>query len=286
MSAGTAHNRGVMVGRVIGQVIGRAITLGLTIALWSGCDCEPKPASEDAATPAGFEAVMKEHAALSVVSRNALIRGDLAVAQQGMRKLAFFMEHVPFPEQGKEYARITRELATQVREAGDLEEACMAFARLSYACGQCHHALDRGPPIKLEPAPEGEDLKMHMRRHYWAVERMWEALLSDSPAAFQAAAGMLAESPLHGSKAPDSESHSGTTRLGYEVHDLAFAAAVEGKAHEDEYVPKPGEPVEGKPTTRGQAEIFGRLLSACSQCHTLVDVQPGLTPKERRREAP
>ena len=278
MSAATAHNGGVMVGRVI--------TLGLAIALWSGCDCEPKRATPDAAMPDGFEAVMKEHGALSVASRNALIRGDLEIAQQAMRKLAFFMEYVPFPQQGKEYARITRELAGQVREAADLEEACMAFARLSYACGQCHHELDRGPPIELEPSPEGEDLKMHMRRHYWAVERMWEALLSDSPATFQAAAGMLAEAPLHGPRIPDSESHSGTTRLGYEVHDLAFAAAVEGKAREDEYVPQPGEPVEGKPTTRGQAEIFGRLLSACNQCHTLVQVKPDLTRQERRGETP
>jgi hypothetical protein len=160
----------------------------------------------------------------------------------------------------------------------------MAFARLSHACGQCHHALDRGPPIKLEPAPDGEDLTMHMRRHYWAVERMWEALLNDSPAAFQVAAGMLAESPLHGSHDPDSERPAGTTRLAYEVHDLAFAAAVEGQVREEEYVPRPGEPVEDKPTTRGQAEIFGRLLSACNQCHTLVDVRPGLTPKDRREE--
>ena len=270
-------------------MVGRIILLGLaiaSIASWSGCDCEPRRASQDTTVPDGFEQIMKEHAAVSIVARNALIRGDLPVAQQAMRKLAFFMEHVPFPEQGKEYARITRELAGQVREAADLEEACMAFARLSNACGECHHALDRGPPIQLEPAPEGEDLKMHMRRHYRAVEGMWEALLSDSPEAFQAAAGMLAEAPLHGSRTPDRESHSGITRLGYEVHDLAFAAAVEGKAREDEYVPQPGEPVEDEPTTRGQAEIFGRLLSACNQCHTLVDVRPNLTPEERRGKAP
>jgi hypothetical protein len=264
----------------------RGIVLGLAIALWSGCDCEPKRASLGAGTPEGFDAVMKEHAGLSIAARNALIRGELEVAQQAMRKLTFFMEHVPFPEQGKEYARITEELATQVREASDHEEACMAFARLSYACGQCHHALDRGPPIKLEPAPAGQDIKVHMRRHYWAVERMWEALLSDSPAAFQTAAEMLAESPLHGPKDPDRESHPGATRLGYEVHDLAFSAAVEGKVHEDEYVPKPGEPVEEEPTSRGQAEIFGRLLSACNQCHTLIDVKPGLTAQERRQVAP
>jgi len=277
MSARTAHDRGLMLGRVI--------VLGLAAALASGCDCELKRAGEDPALPDGFEEVMRDHAALSLVARNALIQGDLPVAQQSMRKLAFFMEHVPFPKEGREYARITRELVNQVREAADLEEACMAFALLSNACGQCHHALDRGPPIKLEPTPEGQDLKMHMRRHAWAVERMWEALLSDSTSAFQAAAGVLAESPLHGPASPDSERPAGTTRLAYEVHDLAFAAAVEGKAREDEYVPRPGEAVEGKPTTRGQAEIFGRLLSACSQCHNLVDVEPKMSPDERRGEA-
>jgi len=262
---------------------GRIIAVGLAIALLSGCECGPKRGETTEDVPAGFEQVMKDHGTLSIVARNALIRGDLPVAQQAMRKLAFFMEHVPFPKQGKEYARITRELAGQVRDASDLEDACMAFARLSYACGQCHHGLDRGPPIQLDPTPEGEDLQMHMRRHYWAVERMWEALLSDSPAAFQTAAGVLAESPLHGPEDPDSENPPGATRLAYEVHDLAFAAAVEGKAREDEYVPRPGEPVEPEPTSRGQAEIFGRILSACNQCHELVEVVPPLTPEERRK---
>lgn len=267
-------------------MVGRVIAVGVAVALWSGCDCSLKPGSEDAGPPEGFEEVMQAHAGLSVAARNALIRGELEIAQQAMRKLAFFMEHVPPPEQGKEYARITRELAEQVRESSDLEEACMAFSRLSYACGQCHHALDRGPPIKLEPAPEGEELKMHMRRHYWAIERMWEALLSDSTTAFQVAAEMLAEAPLHGSREPDRESHTGVTRLAYEVHDLAFAAAVEGKVREDEYVPKPGEPVQDEPTTWGQAEVFGRLLSACNQCHTMLEVKPPLTGAEWREAAP
>jgi len=269
---------------------GRIVLLGLWLAALSGCECGPKNDAgvEDLSRtkiPANFDQVMADHAGLSIAARNALIRGDLPVARQSMRKLAFFMEHVPFPEQGREYARITRELAEQVREGSDLEEACMAFARLSYACGQCHHALDRGPPIKLDPTPDGEDLTMHMRRHYWAVERMWEALLSDSPETFQKAARTLAEAPLHGPKRPDAESPPGATRLAYEVHDLAFAAAVEGSTAEDDYVPAPGEPREARPTTRGQAEIFGQLLAACSQCHTLVDVTPALTDEERREPA-
>ncbi len=267
-------------------MVGRVIALGFAIALAGGCECSSKQGAVDSGVPEGFDEVMQEHAGLSVAARNALIRGELEVAQQAMRKLAFFMEHVPAPERGKEYARITRELVEQVRKASDLEEACMGFARLSYACGQCHHALDRGPPIKLEPAPDGEALKVHMRRHYWAIERMWEALLADSTAEFQSAAELLAEAPLHGTRQPDQESHAGVTRLEYELHDLAFSAAVEGKVREDEYVPKPGEPLEDDPTTWGQAEIFGRLLSACNQCHTMLDVNPALTPAERRKAAP
>jgi hypothetical protein len=266
-------------------MVGRVIGLGLMIALSGGCECGSKEPAHEAELPKGFDEAMQEHAGLSVAARNALIRGELEVAQQAMRKLAFFMEHVPTPEKGQEYARITRELVEQVRQASDLEEACMGFARLSYACGQCHHGLDRGPPIKLEPTPEGEDLKTHMRRHYFAIERMWEALLADSTAEFQSAADLLAEAPLHGPQDPDQESHKGVTRLAYEVHDLAFAAAVEGKVGEDEYIPKPGEPVEDDPTTWGQAEIFGRLLSACNQCHTMLEVTPALTADERRKAA-
>ena len=267
-------------------MVGRVIAIGFAIALAAGCECGSKQAADGPELPEGFDQVMQEHAGLSVVARNALIRGELETAQQAMRKLAFFMQHVPTPEGGQEYARITRELVEQVRGASDLEEACMGFARLSYACGQCHHALDRGPPIKLEPAPEGEDLKMHMRRHYFAVERMWEALLANSTSEFQSAADLLAEAPLHGSHDPDQESHTGVTRLAYEVHDLAFAAAVEGKVGEEEYVPQPGEPVEDEPTTWGQAEVFGRLLSACNQCHTMLEVRPALTSDERRKAAP
>lgn len=271
-----------MTGRLTAWLIALA-----SLPLLGGCECGAKSTSEDpAALPAGFDQVMNDHAALSVTARNALIRGDLPVAQQAMRKLAFFMEHVPAPEQGKEYARITQELAKQVRNSADLEEACMSFARLSYACGECHHALDRGPPMKLDPVPEGDDIQMHMRRHYWAVERMWESLLAHSTMSFQSAAEVLAEAPLHGSQDPDQESHAGVTRLAYEVHDLAFAAAVEGKAGEDEYVPKPGEAAGDEPTGWGQAEVFGRILSACNQCHAALEVEPALTQAERRNAEP
>ena len=283
-------------------MVGRIVLLGLWLAMLAGCERESrgrdantekeeKPSKAEGAAALGievppeFDEVMTDHAKLSIRAMNALIAGDLPRAQHSMRKLAFFMEHVPFPKEGKGYARITRELADQVRTSSDLEEASMAFARLSYACGQCHHALDRGPPVKLEPTPQGRDIAMHMRRHYWAVERMWEGLLSDSPRDFQSGARALSTAPLHGAREPESAQPEGVTRLAYEVHDLAFAAAVEGTTAEDDYVPTPGEVRKTKPTSRSQAEIFGQLLSACSQCHTLVRVKPTLIGDPQGRDA-
>jgi hypothetical protein len=96
-------------------MLGRVIVAGIAAALLSGCECEPKRSPQASETPAGFDEVMKEHGKLSIVSRNALIRGELPLAQQSMRKLLFFMEHVPFPEPGKEYARITKDLAAEVQ---------------------------------------------------------------------------------------------------------------------------------------------------------------------------
>ncbi|MEM7136775.1 MAG: hypothetical protein AAF500_09375 [Myxococcota bacterium] len=269
-----------------GQVVAAALCL---VAL-TGCDCgkrqEPEAAPPtEAALPPGFDRVMAEHEGLAFAARDALIRGDLDRARQSMRELAFFMENTPYPDGGQDFARITKALAAEVRSGRDLEEACMAFARLSHACGQCHHALNRGPPVRLAPAPAGRDVKIHMQRHYWAVERMWEALLTNSPRTFQRAASVLAEAPLHGERVPDAENPAGASRLAYEVHDLAFAAAVEGSNVADDYVPGPRERRASRPTTRGQAEIFGQILYTCNQCHDQLGVAPTLPDGPQRKGA-
>ncbi|MGB5808962.1 MAG: hypothetical protein WBG86_00455 [Polyangiales bacterium] len=269
----------------------RLVSVFVCLVVLTGCECgsfesAPSEALSAVATPPNFDRAMADHAALAEIARDALIQGDLEVARQAMRKLAFFMENVPYPAPGQELASVARELATQVRQGRDLEESCMAFARLSYVCGQCHHALDRGPPMKLDVAPTGPDVSARMQRHYWAIERMWEALLSDSPRTFQKAARTLAEAPLQGNQVPDDENPPGVTRLAFEVHDLAFAAAVEGSNAADDYVPEPGERRESQPTSRGQAEIFGQLLYTCSQCHQLTGVKPALPHSAPGKDTP
>lgn len=76
-------------------MLGRIACLGLWIATLGGCECGLKSSEgvEDlslANLPAHFDQVMADHAQLSIAARNALIRGDLPVARQSMRKLAFF----------------------------------------------------------------------------------------------------------------------------------------------------------------------------------------------------
>ena len=67
-------------------MVGRLIMLGLAIAWWAGCTCERKEASPQGGVPEGFDRVMEEHAMLSIAARDALIRGELPVAQQTDRQ--------------------------------------------------------------------------------------------------------------------------------------------------------------------------------------------------------
>ena len=241
----------------------------LLLAALGGCDCRSKPvddsveprpisAPQQVQLPDKFDQLMQEHAQLSTRARNALVRGDLPVATQAMKRLAFFMQHVPFPDLGEGQAAATRQLAREAGEASDLEAACMAYAKLTHACGGCHHTMDRGPGMKLDPVPAGKDITQHMRRHAWAVERMWEALLMDSTPAFRQAAQVLSEAPLHGDDdEPDFENPPGVTALAAKVHDLA-AGAAEGS---------PG------PSTTEQSRVFGGILGSCAQCHQLLAVE-------------
>ena len=270
----------------MGLWLERLTALTLAAGAVYGCECgrteDPKPATDDieSISSAELDRLMSQHGQIATLARNAVIVGDTDTAKGKATVLASLMENATFPEQGADYARVAREAAAGMREAATPAEFSLAFARLAQSCGQCHHELNRGPPSKLDPVPLGADLEMHMKRHFWAVERMWEALLNNSPLTFQAAASVLNESPLHGSSAPDSDSPPGVAALAQEVHDLAFVAALEGKVAEDEYVPAPGESTEAKPTTRGQAEIFGQLLYTCHRCHRLVGVTPRLSEAE------
>lgn len=271
---------------VVGLSLERLAALTFVAGAMYGCECggteDSKPPTEDIESISSVELdrLMSQHGEIATLTRDALIVGDTETAKGKATVLASLMENAAFPEQGADYARVAREAAAGLREAAHPAEVSLAFARLAQSCGQCHHELNRGPPSRLDPVPLGADVEMHMRRHFWAVERMWEALLTNSPPAFQAAAAVLNESPLHGSSAPDAASPPGVAALAQEVHDLAFVAASEGKVAEDEYVRAPGEPTEAKPTTRGQAEIFGRLLYTCHRCHRLVGVTPRLSDAE------
>lgn len=248
------------------------------------CDCEPKssipqeepPEQAELRPSKELQALMAQHAKLAVVARDALIRGEPENAQKALALLADLMETASYPGQGEEYAEAARALAAQARRADDLKDTALAFAALSQRCGECHYALNRGPPMKLDPVPEGRGLAVHMRRHDWAVQRMWEALLSNSPSAFKRAATVLSDAPLHGSVEPDFENPPGVSEIANRVHDLAFSVSVEGEADEDTYVPAPGEPGEAPPSTRSQSEVYGLLLTTCSECHQRLDVTPAL----------
>lgn len=238
----------------------------------SSCDCRAGRTEDPGyawaklpvQVPAGFEELMQDHAKLGDGARDALVRGDLPVATQAMKKLSFFMEHVPYPPLGENEVAVARTRAREAGEATDLDAAALALGQLGYACGQCHQAADRGPAVSLEPAPGGPGVTLHMQRHAWAMERMWESLLGGSRVAFSGAAAALMGAPLHGTGELEQEDPPGVAGLETRVHTLAASAVIGSESGKD------------GPSMAEQGEVYGRLLGTCARCHGLLDVElPG-----------
>ena len=122
-------------------------------------------------------------------------------------------------------------------------------------------------------------MKMHMRRHYWAVERMWESLLarlhermfqSSSRGVGRGSAPRLARPRPRESRRVSLE----TCIRGPRPRLRPLPS--KGRSGEEEYVPQAGRGrVEDEPTTRGdKPRCSVVMLSACNQCHRMLEVQP------------
>ena len=91
-----------------------------------------------------------------------------------------------------------------------------------------------------------------MARHLWAMERLWEGLVTPSDAAWAAGSGVLADEPLAGSSfSDDPQLEAELAELAGRIHALGAEAATV---------------VELGP--RGQ--LYGQMLATCAPCHTRV----------------
>ncbi len=103
-----------------------------------------------------------------------------------------------------------------------------------------------------EPPAQGSGNPPHMQRHQWAIDMMWQGLITPSDEAWVKGAEVMAEAPL--SPAEISLKQTVTKAIA-KLADDAHAAAGAART-----VAKEG---------RGQA--FGELLLSCSTCHRALE---------------
>ncbi len=161
-----------------------------------------------------------------------------------------------FPDAWKPHVTKFQDAAKKVLDAGKIETAAEAVAGMAESCGSCHAALG-GPKLTLSTPPaEGSGAALHMARHQWAADRMWEALTTPNEEAWLKGTEIMADAPLvpkavAGEKSVDKR----TETLAVEVHRIAENA----RADRD---------------TKKWTAAYGKFLTTCASCHQAASVGP------------
>jgi cytochrome c553 len=246
------------------------LTLILLLAVGTACDDDPEPEpsepvetseapegdpSTDQAEPGPTDELMREHFLKVRETRQALIGDDIEAAKEAMQWLA---DNDPgtdaLPEQLRGMLDGMREQARGFGEATTLTEASMSFAGMLNHCGDCHDAVDGGPEFATPPLEEGDEIATQMARHRWAIERMWEGIVSRDEEIYGAGAEVLADVRLRPEEVPQGV-----------VEPERIDAIIE-HVHEEGTAAK--ESTEWPERT----EHFGRLIATCATCHRAMGV--------------
>lgn len=193
---------------------------------------------EELPEPTETQAQMHDRYDAVTAIRTSLVRGDV----EGARVLARGIGPVTgeLPELAAEMRGLAPRRAAALARASDPETAGRAFGALLEGCGRCHAAGAATWTFETPTQPDGEDPATHMRRHEWAVDRMWEGLLVRDIERFDMGAAALADAPLgEGSE---------VAPLAERVHARAAEAA-------------------GAESMEARAAIFGDVVAACAECH-------------------
>jgi len=185
--------------------------------------------------------------------QDAVIHGDLAAVRAPAQWLASHEAMEGLPKGSDAYLARLRQAAALAVEAPDVPAAARATAAIASACGACHGHYKVGPRFTPGAPPEqGEGtVGAHMIRHVWAADRMWEGLIGPSDASWNAGARGLSEAPLDPEKVTDDQSRApAAAELARRVHDLGARA-------------------ERTTSREERAEVYGELLTSCSNCHSM-----------------
>ncbi len=182
--------------------------------------------------------------------RDAVIAGTLATVQERANKLA---TDGNLRRVLADWGQYTKELQNEVKEtaeSSDLQSAAMHTAAAADTCGRCHESLGVATLDETTGPPpvEADDLSGTMRRHRWAINRMWDGLVAPSASSWEVGAKALAEATSHAQEQPQVKHDKELLSLLGGVDKLAIEAT---------------EAVTGPERT----QALGQLLTTCSTCH-------------------
>ena len=199
---------------------------------------EPKAPEVTPEQLPGLRQHMQDH--LRHAARDGVLSGDVEDARADLAWLAMHPTEPGEPPTWGTWLNRMRESAAVGAQTQDLREQAMSVARMANACGGCHQSLGMttwGPIPPEVPQESG-----HAQRYWWALDRLWEALLVGSNQPWEAALLVLEADPLPAADTLEKQAWAS------EVPTAARAALGDDN-----------------PDTR--ADLFGQILGACGSCH-------------------
>lgn len=182
--------------------------------------------------------------------QTALIVGDL----EGVRQPAAWLansEQFDDLDGSEDGVQRVRAAASRIEDATSIRQAARAAGQLAGACAGCHEAANDGPRFHEADTPdEGGTAIDHMMRHLWAMDRMWEGLISGSTETWIAGASAIADEHPEGALS----NPAAIGELGDRLHRQASDARTA--------------PVSRRPA------LYGELLETCAACHERTGVGP------------
>ncbi len=204
---------------------------------------------------------MRDHDEHGAAMLDAVGRGDLDQARREAMRLSELRSEGPTDPVWKERLGALNAAVSRMAEAPGIYEASLALAGVAKTCGDCHAAIRRMGFISTgEPAARAAGVLPSMRRHEWAVQRMWEGLVIPSDDAWKIGARVLSETPFApGLLTPGKTPVPKIGAMVQAVHDLGQRAEI---AEQSE--------------TR--VELFGDAMATCADCHRWLGGGPNANP--------
>jgi len=203
-----------------------------------------------------LKTLMRDHDLRGAAMRDAVARGDLDRARREARLLADYRIAGDLAPPWRGLLDAMGVAAARAAEARDLGEASRGLAAVARSCGDCHATLGGPGPVVGEPPGEGSGVGLRMKRHQWAVARLWDGLAAPSDDAWRAGARVLTDAPLEPEVlTPGRSPAPAIGSLAQGVHEIAKRAAFAEAA-----------------VDRGA--VYGDLMATCAGCHARLGGGP------------